>query len=193
MAIKETIQVGHPSLKAVNSEIKDFDSNELKQLIQDLKDTMINKSLIGIAAPQIAENFKVFITQPRKTESRSDIITDDLRIYINPKIIYYSSEEVIIYEGCGCINDIFGPVSRPKEITVEALDEKGERFQIRTDGILARVIQHEYDHLNGIEFTQKVCDYTKLMNKEFYIQDIRNSSPQLEASKITIKEHRLLK
>lgn len=193
MAVRQTIQIGHPALKALNTTVADFNSPELKQLIQDLKDTMYDAGLIGIAAPQIAENFQVFITEPRETDARPKDQADELRVYINPQIVDTSNDEVIIYEGCGSVLNglLFGPVKRPQQITIEAHNEKGERFRFTADGILGRVIQHEYDHLQGIEFTEKITDYKKLMHKDFYIKNIKSSQEQMEASKITVK--RLLK
>jgi peptide deformylase len=185
MSIRKIIQIGHPSLKAKNDAIGDFKSMKLKKLIKDLKDTMNKNDLIGIAAPQIAENYTVFVTHPRNTKSRNLGKADKFRVFINPKIINFSKEESVIYEGCGCVPNIFGPVRRPKEIKIEAFDQKQNKFSLRCDGILARVIQHEYDHLSGIEFIEKICDYKKIMTKEFYIKNIKNSKEQLSASKIT--------
>src|SRR3989339_656454 len=190
MAIRTTIQIGDPRLKAKNKKIINSSAPESKKIIQDLKDTMEKNGLIGLSAPQIGENYKLFITQPRKTEARKLLFNDKIRIYINPKIIKFSSQTNIIYEGCGSVMDanLFGPVKRAKEITIEAQGENGVKFRLRCDGILARVIQHEYDHLAGIEFTEKIYDYKKLMSREFYIKYVRNSKTQLTASKVTTLE-----
>ena len=190
MAIRTTIQIGDPRLKAKNKKIINSSAPEIKKIIQDLKDTMEKNGLIGLSAPQIGENYKLFITQPRKTEARKLLFNDKIRIYINPKIIKFSSQRNIIYEGCGSVMDanLFGPVKRAKEIIIEAQGENGANFRLRCDGILSRVIQHEYDHLVGIEFTEKIYDYKKLMSREFYIKNIRNSKEQLAASKVTTLE-----
>ncbi len=187
MALRKVIQIGHPSLKAKNKTIINFDSPEVKQLVKDLMDTMRKNELIGIAAPQIAQNFRVFVTEPRKTKTRTGDQVDKLRIYINPTITFFSKVLNIIYEGCGSVvnGKLFGPVLRSQEITVEALNEKGKKFKLSCDGILARVIQHEYDHLQGVEFTEKVTDYKKLVAREFYIKSIKNSKQEQTACKIT--------
>lgn len=194
MAVRKTIQIGDPRLKADNIVVKDFSDPQVKKVIQDLKDTMIKNDLIGMAAPQIGYNYKIFITQPRKTKARKLPKGDKLRIYINPKIVKSSKKVNLIYEGCGSVmnGNLFGPVKRPEEITIEADDEKGEKFQIRCNGILSRVIQHENDHMVGVEFTEKISDYKKLMAREFYIKNIRNSKEQLEASNITVVEYKKL-
>ncbi len=190
MAVRKTLQIGDPKVKATNTIVKDIKSPKVNKLIKDLTDTMRKNELVGIAAPQIGENYQIFITEVRKTKSRSVKEIDELRVFINPKIIKFSKDENIIYEGCGSVlnGNLFGPVKRPKEITVEAIDKKGKRFQLKCNGLLARVIQHEYDHLNGIEFTEKVSDYKKLMNYEHYKKYIRRSPLQVANSKITLKE-----
>ncbi len=187
MAVKAVIQAGHPSLKKKNKKITNFNSTKIKKLQKDLVDTMHKTGLIGIAAPQITENYMVFMTHPRNTKDRKLPKTDKLRVYINPKITFKSKKENIIYEGCGCVvnGELFGPVSRSKEIEVEAIDGKGKKFQLKCDGILARVILHEYDHLMGIEFIQKVSDYSKVVVGKYYRKNIRNSKLQKTNSKIT--------
>lgn len=185
MAARQVIKIGDPRLKLKNKSINDFKSSSFLQLIQDLKDTMKKEGLIGIASPQIGKNYMVFVTHPRNTKSRKLGKADKVRIYINPKIIFYSDNKIIIYEGCGCVPDIFGPVDRSVEIEIEASDENGCKFKLRCDGILSRVIQHETDHLYGIEFTEKITDYKKILFKDHYIKTIRNSKEQIEASKIT--------
>lgn len=187
MAVRKVIQIGHPSLKAENKSIAHFKSPALKKLIKDLKDTMKKAGLIGIAAPQIAENYMVFVTYPRNTKSRKLGKVDKFRVYINPKITIYSKEKHTMYEGCGSVakGNLFGPVMRPKEIEIEAFDKTRKRFKLRCDGILSRVIQHEYDHMFGIEFTEKISDYKKILSYKFYVKNIRNSKEQKEASKIT--------
>lgn len=191
MAIRSTIQIGHPALKAENRKITSFNSPKTRKLINDLKDTMRKNELIGIAAPQIAESFKVFVTEPRKTKTRAANQVDKFRVYINPTIINYSKSQNVIYEGCGSVvyGKLFGPVKKPKEIVIKAFDEKGDMFQLKCDGILARVIQHEYDHLLGIEFTEKIYNYKLLMSDKFYKKNIKTSKQQVVASKITKIEY----
>lgn len=188
MAAKKVIKAGDPRLKAKNKIVKEINSLEIKKLVKDLMSTMYKVDLIGVAAPQIGENHMVFITHPRSTKARKLGKTDKLRVYINPKITFKSRDQNLIYEGCGSVSD-FGPVLRPKEIEVSATDENGKRFKLRADGILARVIQHEMDHLEGIEFIQKVSDYSKIIVQEHYRKQIRNSPLQRKNSVVTKIEY----
>lgn len=192
MAVRKVIRAGDHRLKAKNKQISSIKSAKTQKLIKDLISTMHKVELIGIAAPQIGENWMVFITEPRKTKARKGAkeITDKIRVYINPKFVFKSKEESIIWEGCGSIGELFGSVSRPKEVEIEAWDEKGQKFSLRADGLLARVIQHEMDHLAGVEFIQKVTDYNKVMVQENYRKYIRNSSLQKHNSKITKIEYK---
>ena len=191
MAVRDILQIGDLKLKAKNKVVKNFNSPRIKKVIRDLVDTMIKNDLVGVASPQIGENYQMFVTEPRKTKTRTADQTDELRVYINPKIIDFSKEENVIYEGCGSVvhGELFAPVKRPRQITIEAYDQKMKKFQLKCDGLLARVIQHEYDHLSGVEFTEKILDYKKLMSKEFYIKEIKTSPAQVNASKITVKQY----
>lgn len=191
MAVRTVVQAGHPKLKKQNKEIINVNLPKIKKLRRDLIHTMNKTGLIGIASPQIAQNYMMFVTHPRKTKSRNIGRTDILRTYINPKITFKSNKENIIYEGCGSVvnGDLFGPVSRPEEIEVEALDEKAQKFRLRCNGILSRVIQHEYDHLMGIEFVEKINDYRKVVVGDYYRKRIRNSNLQKQNSIITKIEY----
>jgi peptide deformylase len=189
MAILEILQIGDPRLKSKNVDLKPADTKLIKKIVADMVDTMGKDKIVGLAAPQIGENFKLFITEPRETPYRAADQSDILRVFINPKIIEFSKRKTTIYEGCGSVAaNFFGPVIRPAEIVVEAYDIDFKKFQLRCDGMLARVIQHEYDHLSGIEFVEKISDYKKIMNFEFYNKNIRTSPTQASASKISVIE-----
>lgn len=169
MIIKEIIQIGNPILKRKCKPVKNIGSKETKRVIKNLIDSMRHHNLIGMAAPQIGESLRIFVTEFNKTQYRNEK-NDQLRVYINPKIIWSSKKQIVIYEGCGSVAyaQLFAPVKRPEVIIIEAYDEKGNKFQLETGGMLARVIQHEYDHLNGIEFTEKITDIKKIMSAGEY-------------------------
>jgi peptide deformylase len=194
MAVRKVIMAGDPLLKAKNKLVKNPNSPEIQKLIKELIVTNKKAGLIGIAASQIGENHMVFITYPVNTKERKLGKTDKLRVYINPKITYFSKKQNIIYEGCGSVADgaIFGPVLRPEEVEVQAINENGKKFSLRANGILGRVIQHEYDHLQGIEFIQKVSDYSKIVVQAYYRKNIRNSTLQKKNSLITKIEYKTL-
>lgn len=171
MSIVKTIQAGNPIIHTQSVEVKDFASDETKQVISDLIDTMRAEDLVGMAAPQIGENIRIFISEVRETEYRKEA-TDSLRIFINPEIVKTSEKTSDRYEGCGSVASaqFFGPVNRPDEVTVRAYNENGEEFEHTATGLLARVIQHEIDHLNGILFAEKITDMKKIISKEEYVK-----------------------
>lgn len=177
MVVEKVIQVGNLILRAKNKTVNNINDKNVVETVKNLVDSMRHYNLVGMAAPQIGVNLKIFVTEIRPTPSRKPEILDNLRVFVNPKIVWKSKKEVIIYEGCGSVSngDLFGPVKRPEKIKVLAFDEKGENFKLKVGGLLARVIQHEYDHLVGIEFVEKICDYKKIMSKSEYIKMVEKS------------------
>ncbi len=170
MIVKEIVQIGDPLLKRKSISVSNINSKETQSAIRNLVDTMRHHNLVGMAASQIGEKLRIFVTELRKTKTRNPENSDKLRVYINPKIIWKSKKQVVIYEGCGSVayGKFFGPVKRPEKIVIEALDQNGNKFTFKADGLLSRVIQHEYDHLEGIEFTEKIIDMRKVMSSEEY-------------------------
>lgn len=188
--IKKTIQIGNTILRKVSKkvDVKDVNSKKIKGLISDLSDTMREKNLIGIAAPQINSDLRVFITEIRKTKNRKSAEIDKLRVFINPQIVEMSKGVCKMYEGCGSIanGDLFAPVERPREVIIEASNERGEKFNLKAKGLLARVIQHEYDHLNGVLFIDRVKGTKDYMSGEEYrkmINKKRDKKPSPKSSK----------
>lgn len=174
MIIKKATQVGNPIIRKKSNKVTDISSKETKKIVRDLIDSMRHHGLVGMAAPQIGVASRLFVTEIREQTSyrgkikESDV--DSLKIYINPKIVSASLKEVSDWEGCGSVacSGLFAKVQRPKEVTVEAFNEKGERFSLEAKGLLARVIQHEMDHINGVVFTDK-ADRNTYMSREEYI------------------------
>ena len=169
MIIKNIVQIGNPLLNRKSKFVAEINSKETQRVIKNLVDSVHYHNLIGIAASQIGEKLRIFVTEVRKTKYRNHE-KDILRVYINPKIVWFSKKQVIIYEGCGSVAyaKLFAPVKRPEKIIIEASDAKGNKFKFKAEGFLSRVIQHEYDHLDGIEFTEKITDMRKIMSSEEY-------------------------
>lgn len=172
MIIKSITQVGNPIIRKKSKRITTVVSPKIKKIIKDLIDTMRFANLVGISAPQIGHNLRIFVTEIRTTTLRKTNEVDKLRVYINPRIIDASKKRVAGYEGCGSVASagIFGKVSRPNKITIEAVDEKNKRFVFTARGLLSRVIQHEIDHLDGVIFLDKVSDNMSLMSREEYLK-----------------------
>ncbi|MCR5285820.1 MAG: peptide deformylase [Treponema sp.] len=143
--ILDIVKLGEESLREKSVAVEEV-NDEIKQLANDMFETMIEADGVGLAAPQIGRNIRMFVV----------IADDDIRrVFINPQIIK-TSEEVGPYdEGCLSIPQVYESIIRPLKVTVQALNENGKPFTLDADGLLARVIQHEYDHLEGIVFIDR--------------------------------------
>jgi peptide deformylase len=172
MIIKSVTQVGNPIIRKKSKKVVSVKFPKIKKIIKDLTDSMRHANLVGMAAPQIGQNFRIFVSEIRTTTLRKTKELDKLRVFINPKIINKSRKTVSGYEGCGSVASagIFGKVPRSVKVTVTAFDENNKKFVLTTKGLLARVIQHELDHLDGIIFLDKVSDKKSLMSQEEYIK-----------------------
>ncbi len=176
MAIRETIQIGEPVLRETLQHVANVEDSRVQQVIADLVDTMRDTGLVGMAACQIGEIDRIFVSEIVATKNRPDIKDPDpLCIYINPEIISVSHETEYGYEGCGSVlnGTFFGKVERPIEVTVQYMDQAGELQEKAASGLLARVIQHEIDHLNGIMFTDK-ADPLTFVNRDYYLKNIKD-------------------
>jgi len=148
---------GDKILRKKVSKVNVIDMETIK-LITDMFETMHNAYGIGLAAPQVGADKAIFLVDISKMEGEED---KKPMAIINPKIIKSSDETITIEEGCLSIPDVRGDVVRPKSITLEYQDTDFKKHRIKVDGLLARVIQHEYDHLQGILFTDLIADDLK--------------------------------
>jgi peptide deformylase len=144
----DIITLGNDILKEKSGPVINIDEN-IQNLIDKMTEVLEKQSGVGLAAPQIGEKKRIFITK---------IPGDILRIFINPDIIQTSQELESYEEGCLSIPGVWANVIRPAEISIQAWDIKGKIFRISAEEILARVIQHEFDHLNGILFIDRLND-----------------------------------
>jgi peptide deformylase len=132
--------------------------NETIELITNMFDTMRNANGIGLAANQVGADTSIFIVDISNLEEHEE---SKPLVFINPKIVKRSEEQTVFEEGCLSIPDIRGDVERPEAITIKYQDVDFKEQTMDADNLLARVIQHEYDHLMGILFTDLVDDELK--------------------------------
>ena len=147
MAIKKLVFYGEKSLREPSKEVHKV-SQKIKTLVQDLLDTMYAENGVGLAAPQIGEHYRVFVIDVSSGDEPLKPI-----VFINPKIIKKSGA-VISHEGCLSFPQAYTDVKRYANVLVKATDIHGKSFVLEgKDGtLLARAIQHEYDHLDGVLF-----------------------------------------
>ena len=166
------VQLGNKVIRSKAKNVSSVNNPKVQEVIRGLVSVMRERNLVGLAAPQIGIGKRIFVTEVRTTTYRKNIAQpDELRIFVNPKIRSHSRNIVTEYEGCGSVAEamLFGLVKRFYMVEVEALNEMGEAFLFQTNGFLARIIQHEMDHLDGIVFIDKVTDTRKLLGREEYI------------------------
>ena len=116
-----------------------------KDLILDMKRAMVDNNGVGLAANQVGKDISIFVIDKKLAEDNN--VPD---VFINPEITEYSKDSDETEEGCLSIPDYWAPIKRVKKIKIKAIDENGEKIKFKARGFLARVLQHETDHLNGL-------------------------------------------
>ena len=174
MSIRKVVKYGTESLRQPSKEVHKV-SQKIKNLVQDLLDTMYQQNGVGLAAPQIAENVRVFVIDVSTGNEPLNPI-----VFINPKIIKKSGA-CISHEGCLSFPEAYTDVKRYENVMVKALDSNGRSFVLEAkDGsLLARAIQHEFDHLDGILFIDHSIN-------RFEAEEVlrKNNLPPLEVEKM---------
>ena len=161
MAIRKVARLGHPVLRQVASEIptNQIGHPEIQRLVVDLRDTMAEYEGVGLAAPQIFDSLRVFAML---SGLEDETVSQPPTIWINPQLAYPESEQVDGWEGCLSIPDLRGLVPRRRVVEVSGFDETGKTTCIRYEGFPAVVAQHEYDHLEGIVFLDRMTEFSSL-------------------------------
>lgn len=176
--IREILKMGNPLLRETSRELdeKEFGSDWLRTLIQDMRETMESAGGIGLAAPQIGELVQVAIVDISEDNPRYDVEQSyPEEIIINPKIEYFDEELSSNWEGCLSVPGLRGLVERPARVRVRYRDVEGNHKEIDTDSFTAIVLQHELDHLFGVLYVDRIKDmhnfvfedqFAKLMQDE---------------------------
>lgn len=191
MSVKKIVKYGDDFLRQPTKEVHKI-SRKVQDLIHDLLDTMYAANGVGLAAPQIGSNLRVFVIDVSMNDEPLNPI-----VFINPKIIKKSGA-VVSHEGCLSFPEAYTDVRRYKDVMVKALDKHGRPFVLEAkDGtLLARAIQHEFDHLEGVLFvdhsrnrfeTDKILqehglppiDVDKLLEEQ-ELEELLQNSPQVD-------------
>ena len=166
MALLPITLIGDKILRKKAAKVEEVDIKTI-ELIKNMFDTMHNASGIGLAANQVGADKSIFVVDLSGLEEYKDVKP---YVFINPKIIKRSEETVFIEEGCLSIPDIRADVERPKSVVISYQDTDLNEKELETDEFLARVIQHEYDHLQGVLFTDLISDDLKKKVKKDIIR-----------------------
>lgn len=152
MAVREILTSEHPVLRQKGKKLKRVDLSTQK-LVDDMLETMRDANGLGLAAPQIGVSLRVIVIEV--PEERDDPHSGEQVIFINPEIVKAEGEQ-FGEEGCLSIPGYVGMVRRAMKVTVKGLNRKGKEVRVTGEGLLARALQHEIDHLDGVLFTDRL-------------------------------------
>ncbi|MGD1817654.1 MAG: peptide deformylase [Pleomorphochaeta sp.] len=148
----EIYTIGEEILRKKAKKVEKFDS-ALELLINAMFEKMDEADGVGLAAPQVGVDLRIFVIDDHRGVRKA---------FINPEIIETSMEECSMEEGCLSIPGVYTYLTRSKKVTVQAQDVNGKTFRVEGDDLLARAIQHENDHLNGVLFVDRLDEKTKM-------------------------------
>ena len=167
--IRPVLRMGDPRLWQKSRPAGEFNTAELNELLQDMRDTMTHLNGAGLAAPQIGVPLRVVIFGVTANPRYPDIEPVPDTVLINPVLTPLSGDEEEGWEGCLSVPGMRGWVPRFRKLRYSGYDERGRRFQRDVEGFHARVVQHEVDHLDGILYPMRIRDLTKFgFNEELF-------------------------
>jgi peptide deformylase len=152
MALREIVFIPDPVLRKKARKVTDF-GPELQTLIDDMVETMREAPGVGLAAPQVDSPLRVIVIEFGDEENEE--APPKLYTMVNPEIVRVSDETVVGTEGCLSVPGFIGDVERMEQITVKGQNRHGQPMRVKANGWLARIFQHEIDHLNGVLFTDR--------------------------------------
>lgn len=155
---------GHPVLKKRAEEI-DKNYPDLQKLIEDMFETMYETVGVGLAAPQVNRSIRLFIVDATPYAEEDKHAENFKKVFINPEITEENGEEDLFKESCLSLPNLSEYVSRQPKIRIRYMDEDFNEHEEEYDGMVARIIQHEYDHLEGILYVDRLSNFTRTLLK----------------------------
>lgn len=171
--LRQIAQLGQPVLRGKSLKIDTPSDPAIQSLIDDLLVTVEEVYGVGIAAPQVYEPLAVFIVASRPNPRYPHAPDMEAAVMINPEILWKSEELEKGWEGCLSVPGLRGLVPRHKRIGVRYLDRRGDLVEAEYDGFLARVFQHEFDHLQGVVFVDRLETTLDLMTEREYLRNLQ--------------------
>lgn len=163
----QVAQLGNPILRQKAKKVVDVGSSEVQELIGNMIETCMDVDGVGIAAPQVYQPFRVFIVASHPNPRYPKAPEMEPTAMINPKMVSKSKETEKDWEGCLSVPGIRGLVPRHKSIEVEYTDLKNKKVRRKFSGFVARVFQHEYDHIEGVMFVDRADSRDLISDKEY--------------------------
>jgi peptide deformylase len=162
MAVLPIVRLGHPALRTPAEPVSAGRAREraYQRLVDDMIETMRAERGVGLAAPQVGFGLQLFVYEALDDEDAAESVA--LRVVVNPMVEPVAGELVYDWEGCLSIPDLRGLVPRHPAVRVHGLDREGRPLDYRAEGFEARIVQHEFDHLNGVVFLDRMRDLRSL-------------------------------
>jgi peptide deformylase len=161
------VTIGDPRLKAPTSRVEDL--REVSGFLEEMVRRLRSLNGAGLAAPQIGATVKAAIIEVRRTDVFPDRPECPLTIMVNPVVLHRSDLQVLDWEGCFSVPGLMGLVPRADHVLVRYLDRNGEEVEHDFHGYVARVVQHEVDHLDAVEFVDRMVDMSSLTTVQNYL------------------------
>ncbi|MGB0524080.1 MAG: peptide deformylase [Flammeovirgaceae bacterium] len=182
------IAYGDPVLRKVASDIPNDGSVDIKKLSEDMFETMYNAQGVGLAGPQIGLSYRIFVVDAEPMDEEN--LQGFKKVFVNAELLEEEGETWGIEEGCLSIPDIRGEVDRKPTIKIQYYDENWEKHVDTFDGMAARVIQHEYDHIEGILFTDYLSAFRKRLLKNKLVNISKGKIKQTYKMKFPLQKRR---
>lgn len=163
MSILPIVTYNDPVLRAKAEPVQDF-TDEISEFIRDMFETMYNSDGVGLAAPQVGVSKRIFVIDADNMLDEEDDKPGPMA-FVNPVIVEKKGDKIPMDEGCLSIPEVTDKIIRPETVVVKYKDEEFNDCEIEASGWLARVIQHEYDHLEGVLFIDYLSAFRKRMHK----------------------------
>lgn len=170
--IRQIAQLGNPILREKAQPVADVFNPHIQKLIDDLIATVAKFNGVGIASPQVSESYRLFIIASRPSLRYPHAPSMEPTVIINPKIIAHSDEIVKDWEGCLSVPGVRGLVPRYQQIEIEYINRDGEIQQQTLTDFVARIFQHEYDHLDGMVFLDRVENTQEIISEDEYQKQV---------------------
>ncbi|MEI6327517.1 MAG: peptide deformylase [Candidatus Roizmanbacteria bacterium] len=172
------VQLGNPILWTVAKPVPK--NADIDHLISRMSKTLTRAQGVGLAAPQVGQSVRMFLMDIHPTKTRSTLPQIGQIAVINPKVIDMSDEQVIDWEGCLSVTTpqglVFGPVARPRSILVSFRNQNNKIVKMEMSDLIARIFLHEYDHLDGVLFLQRMTDLSKLVDERAYMNHLKSGT-----------------
>ncbi|MDB5798341.1 MAG: peptide deformylase [Paucimonas sp.] len=172
MPLLNILRFPDPRLHKIAKPVAVFD-DRLKKLVADMAETMYEAPGVGLAATQVDVHERVIVIDTSETR-------DDLRVFINPEIVWASPDKCLYEEGCLSVPGVYDGVERPSRVKARALDVEGRPFEVEADGLLAVCIQHEMDHLMGKVFVEYLSPLKRNRIKQKLLKEEREEKRQAQ-------------